>query len=204
MTRAAGAVVLVLACLVAPPSLRADDTPADDARAEDAPRIALSVSEGRVSLEAQDASLEAILDEIGDRTGVRVQFDEAGGAQLAGDLVTISLHDLPVEEVLRRLLRGRDFVLVSAAGRPAQAHVYGRSSEAAAGPAPAASPSSTPAGEPVERTGVAALRQQALTDPDPTARSRALEGLAASADQRAARDAVLEVLDRESNPGLLQ
>jgi len=200
----AGAVVLVLACLAAPPSPRADDTSSADARAVDPPSISLSVRDGRLSLDAQGAPLAAILDEIGDRTSVRVQIDEPGGAQLADELVTISLHDLPVEEALRRLLRGRDFVLVSSAGRPPEAHVYGRSTGAAAAPAPAASPSSAPAGEPVDRGSIAALRHQALTDPDPAARSRALEGLAASAEQRAARDAVLEVLDRESNPGLLQ
>jgi len=204
MRCAAGVAVLVVACLVAPPSLRADDDPADDLRADDTPPVTLTVNGGRVSLEARDAPLPAILDEIGQRTGAHVQVDKTAGAQLEGETVTLTLRDVPVEDALRQLLRGRDFVLVvSSPGRPAEAHVYGRSGQAGA-PPPAASVSSAPAGEPVDRASVAALRDRALTDPDPGARARALEGLAASADQRAARDAMLEVLERESNPGLLQ
>src|SRR5437773_1632522 len=51
---------------------------------------------------------------------------------------------------------------------------------------------------------VARLRGAALADPDPRERARALEDLAANLDQRAALDAVVEVLGRESNPGLLE
>ena len=51
---------------------------------------------------------------------------------------------------------------------------------------------------------VARLRGAALADPDPRERAQALEDLAANLDQRAALDAVVEVLGRESNPGLLE
>ena len=51
---------------------------------------------------------------------------------------------------------------------------------------------------------MARLRGAALADPDPRERARALEDLAANLDQRAALDAVVEVLGRESNPGLLE
>src|ERR1700751_2860729 len=50
---------------------------------------------------------------------------------------------------------------------------------------------------------VAGPRTPALAAPASSVRGRALEGLAAKADQPAARDAVLEVLERETNPGLL-
>ena len=188
--RAAGLLVLALACLAAPVA-RADDDSGDVAPAA----VRVSLEGGRLSLEARDASLQQILDTIADRTGVRVRLDPPAETQLDSDLITISFRDLPVEEALRRLLHGRDFVLVSGSGRPAEARVYGHSGQSAA-PSPAASPSSAPPGAAVDGTSVAALRQQALTDPDPSARARALEGLAANTGDQAARDAVLEILDR--------
>jgi hypothetical protein len=196
MNAAAAALAVVLASLAGPAGLRAD---------EDVPPVTLRVSEGRLSLDARDAPLQTILDEIGDRTGLRVRFDDPAQAQIGDELVTVSFERVPVEEALRRLLRGRDFVLVYSPGRLAEARVYGRSAEAPSGePPPAASVSSAPAGEPVDRSGVAALRRDALENPDPAARARALEGLAASGDQGAAHDAVLAVLERETVPGLLR
>jgi len=196
MRPAAAVLALALAALAGPGAARSDD---------DAPALTLTVSDGRVSLDARDAPLQAILDEIGDRTGLRVRFDEPGTAQIGDELVTLTLDAVPVEEALRRLLRERDFVLVYAPGRPAEAHVYSRSAEAAGGEAPpAASVSSAPPAEPVDRNGAAALRNEALGNPDPAARARALEGLAASADQKATRDTLLEVLEREHVPGLLR
>jgi len=193
MRGTACAVVVLLAGLTGAPTLRADDTPG----------ITLTVADGRVSLDAQDVTLKAILDEIGERTGVRVQFDESGEGQLEAELVTISLRDTPVEEALRQLLRGRDFVIVSSAGRPPEAHVYGRSG-AAAEPPPAASVSSTPSARPPDASGLARLRSEALESPDPAARGRALEGLAASGNWEWTREAAVAMLERESNSGLLQ
>ena len=197
MKHAAGAIALVLAGLAAAPSVRAQD---------DAPAISMTVSDGRLSLDARSAPLQSILNAIGDRTGVRVRLDEPGEARIGNGLVTIVLDAAPVEDALRRLLRGTDFVLVYSPGRLAEARVYGRNAEPAGAETapPAGSVDPVPAGEPQDRSSVAGLRSQVLGNPDPAARARALEGLAASADQRAVRDTVLEVLERESNPGLLQ
>ena len=191
MTRAMAA-ALALACLAVAPATRAQEP------------ITLTIADGRLSLDARGASLQTILDEIGDRTGLRVRLDDAGEAQLAGETITMALEAVPVEDALRRLLRGKDFVLVYSPSRLDEARVYGRSQARAREPAPAASVPSGPAGDPENRDTVTRLRDLALTSPDPAARAHALEGLAANADQRAVRDAVLEVLERESNPGLLQ
>lgn len=208
MTRAI-APALALAWLVVAPAARAQppERAPEPERAEapdNAPSITLTIADGRLSLEARDASLPAILDEVGDRTGLRVRLDDAGEAQLAGETVTMTLEGVPVEDALRRLLRGKDFVLVYSPNRLAEARVYGHSEERAGAPPPAASVPSGPVGDPESRDTVARLRNQALTSPDLAARAQALEGLAANADQRAVRDAVLEILERESNPGLLQ
>jgi hypothetical protein len=195
---AATAIVLAVVCL-ATPSARAEDEAADVVT----PAVTVNVVRGRLSLEARAASLPEILDAIADRTDLRVQLDRPAEALLDSAPITITLRDVPVEEALRRLLRGRDFVLVSGSGRPAEARLYSHR-EASPAASPAASPGSAPPGEAIDRTNVAALRRQALDDPNPRVRARALEGLAANADHQAARDAVLAVLERESNAGLLQ
>jgi len=197
--RRVGLLVLALTCLAAAPA-RADNDASDVAT----PAVSVSLDGGRLSLDARDASLTQILDAIADRTGLRVRLDQPAESQLDNELITVSFRDLPVEEALRRLLHGRDFVLVSNSGRAAEARVYGHSDQRSAAPPPAASPSSAPPAPATDGTSVASLRHQALTDPDPSARARALEGLAANPDDKAARDAVLEMLNRESNAGLLQ
>lgn len=210
MKRAAAAAALALAWIAVAPASRAqhpEPAPEPDRTQPDgAPSITLTIAGGRVSLDARDASLQAILDEIGDRTGMRVRLDEPGETQIAGETVTMTLEAVPVEEALRRLLRGKDFVLVYSPGRLAEARVYGhgRSDERASAPPPAASVPSGRAGDPENRDTVARLRAQALSSPDLAVRAQALEGLAANADLRAVRDTVLEVLARESNAGLLQ
>ena len=94
-------------------------------------------------------------------------------------------------------------MIVSAAGRPPEAHLYGRS-DAAAEPPPAASVSSTPSARPPDAPGLARLRSEALESPDPAARGRALEGLAASGNWEWMREAAVAMLEHESNSGLLQ
>ena len=175
--------------------------------------VVVTTEDGRVSLDVREAPLRKVLDEIRDRTGVRVRLDDAGQAKIADEIVTIQMESVPVETALRRLLRDKDLVLVYSPNRLAEAHVYGRSAgrpaaepppAASVGSGPAAAAGSGPAGAAESRETVARLREQALTNADVTARAQALEGLAAQPDQRAVRDVVLEVLDRESDPRLLQ
>src|SRR5205823_10560189 len=51
---------------------------------------------------------------------------------------------------------------------------------------------------------LARLRSEALENPDPGARGRALEGLAASGNRGWMREAAVAMLEYESNSGLLQ
>ena len=158
------------------------------ARADEAPRLEVALADGRLSGDAAEAPLQSILDRIGELSGARVRFGD-GDASSAGEPITIAFDRLPLEDGLRRLLKGKDFVLAYARSRLEEARVY----------------STTPLNAPsAPDAGVARLRGEALTNPDPQARLRALEGLAANADQRAALDAVVDVLEREANPGLLE
>jgi HEAT repeats len=171
------------------------------AAAEERP-FSLTVVEGRLSLEAHEAPLQELLDEVSERSGIRIRLDEPDQTQ---EPVTLELTAVPLEEALRRLLREKSFVLVYSPAALAEARVYGRRRAPAQDPTPGpADIGARPEGEPNDGSSVAGLRTQALTSRDPAERARALEGLAANADQPAARDAVVEVLERESEPGLLQ
>ena len=162
-------------------------------RAAGAAELSVELSNGLLSLHAADVPLRAILAEIARVTDVRIRATD--GAAPAGDetLTTLVLKDVRIDDAVRRLLTGRDFVLVySSTGRLREARVYEAATSASAR-------TSAPSGADVAR-----LRGAALADPDPRERARALEDLAANLDQRAALDAVVEVLGRESNPGLLE
>ena len=160
-------------------------------RAAGAAHLSVELSNGLLSLDAEDVPLQAILDEIGRVSGVPIHVSDADASP--GDtLTTLLLERVRVDEAVRRLLMGRSFVLVYATGALREARVY---------EAPPSASARTP--EP-EGADVARLRGAALADPDPRERARALEDLAANLDQRAALDAVVEVLGRESNPGLLE
>jgi hypothetical protein len=193
------------------------------AGARDASDFTLTVSGGRLSLEASDAPLPAILEAIAERTGVQVQFDERTHAKPPDEPVTVELHEVPVEDALRLLLRGRDIVFVYSPGRLAEARVYGASDKRpppsppppaasvrstpgnapAAGPEPA--PSSAPAAnQPPDAATLAQWRRDALENPDPTVRWRALEALAATGDRDRLREMAVAMLEHESDPALLQ
>ena len=160
-------------------------------RAAGAAHLSVELSNGLLSLDAEDVPLQAILDEIGRVSGVPIHVSDADASP--GDtLTTLLLERVRVDEAVQRLLMGRSFVLVYATGALREARVY---------EAPPSASARTP--EP-EGADVARLRGAALADPDPRERARALEDLAANLDQRAALDAVVEVLGRESNPGLLE
>jgi len=165
------------------------------ARADEAPRLEVALSDGRLSVDAAEVPLQSVLDRIGELSGARVRFGD-GDASNAREPITIAFAGLPLEDGLRRLLKGKDFVLAYARSRLEEARVYSTAPAASAGAAVHA-----PAAPDAD---VARLRGEALTNPDPQARLRALEGLAANADQRAALDAVVDVLEREANPGLLE
>jgi hypothetical protein len=132
-----------------------------------------------------------VLDEIGRVTGIRIRLDEHDTHKL-----TIAFEDLPVEEGLRRLLRGRSFFMVSrAAGSVDQAHILkGTRVQAGAGVGAGAR-----GGERVSQ-----LVSEAIANHDARTRARVLEGLPAGVGAREAADALIDVLQHESSPELVE
>lgn len=211
--RTAAAVALLVAGLVVAPAARADESSA----------ITLTVRDGLLSLAARDVPLQTIVEQITDRTGVRVRFDQSSASAL-DELVDIAIQDVSVENALRLLLRGRDLVFVYGPGRLAEARVYGRAASRPAAVPPAASVSSTPAaappvaaapgaatpaappvaGAPLDATTLTRLRSEALESADAGVRGRALESIAATGDAARIREVAVAMLDRETNAGLLQ
>jgi hypothetical protein len=211
--RTAAAVALLVAGLVVAPAARADESSV----------ITLTVRHGLLSLEARDVPLQTIVEAITERTGVRVRFDESSASAL-DELVEISLQDVSMENALRLLLRGRDLVFVYGPGHLAEARVYGRAARAPVAAPPAASVGATPAAPPsaalapgaappatppvaatpLDAATLTRLRSEALDSPDPDARARALESIAATGDGARIRDVAVAMLDRETNAGLLQ
>ena len=93
-------------------------------RAAGAADLSVQLSNGLLSLHAEDVPLRAILDEIARVTDVRIRATD--GAAPAGDETptTLVLADVRVDDAVRRLLTGRDFVLVySSTGRLREARV---------------------------------------------------------------------------------
>jgi len=220
--RTAVAVALLVAASLAAAPLWADEPSA----------ITLTVRNGLISLEARTVPLRAVVEAITERTGVRVLFDGSSRAAL-DELVDIAIQDVPVENALRLLLRGRNLVFVYGPARLAEARVYARAQATASAVPPAASVSSTPrtgspggggpaaaapramgpataapaarpSGPPADAATLAGLQREVLEHPDPVVRGRALESIVGSGDAARARDAALAMLDREPNSTLLQ
>ena len=143
---------------------------------------------------AEGVPLRSIVDKLGQVTGVRVRLDEG-----RDEPITIAFEDVPIEEGLRRLLRGRNFVFVSMPIDGVERARVFRTGDSRA------EPISVAAAGPAEQSGqLSQFRGEALSNPDARRRARALERLAARADDRASIDAVIEMLQRETDPGLLE
>lgn len=68
---------------------------------------ALRMSGGRLTARIVDVPLDRVIDALAGLTGARIDVDVA-----AGERVTVEFRDLPVEESLHRLLRGRQLIFV--------------------------------------------------------------------------------------------
>ncbi len=71
------------------------------------PRLSVVYRPPQLSVEARDVTLAQVLEAIGVRVGFTVV--DTGGARPG---LTVSLEDLPLDEVLRRLLSGENHVLI--------------------------------------------------------------------------------------------
>jgi hypothetical protein len=144
-------------------------------------------ADDRLTVSARDVTLEDLLAQVAERANVRVTFERP-----PTETVTTAFSGLPVDEALRRLLRGHSFVLVYEAGqRVSELRVVGPNGGSAAtatvrGPPgqPAAhggDPSARPPDVPVGRvTPVRELVKSVLQDEEATVRARSTAALAAA------------------------
>jgi hypothetical protein len=82
------------------------------ARAADEPRLKIDYDPPRLSVDAHGVTLPRVLTEIGARVGFSVI--ESGGGR--PEPMDVSIEKAPVDDVLRRLLRGENYTVVYGAG----------------------------------------------------------------------------------------
>lgn len=66
-------------------------------------QVLVSVKDGRLSVEARQAPLDALLAEISDQSGIAVSYDG-----LAAQFISIAFQDLALDQGLRKILEGQD------------------------------------------------------------------------------------------------
>ena len=72
----------------------------------------LSINNGLLTLEAQEADINKVLEEISARTGVEIEID----GNLEGT-ISISLHDVPLEEALKKIVINHEIVFSKKKGQ---------------------------------------------------------------------------------------
>jgi hypothetical protein len=142
----------------------------------------VSFKEGRLTVIAQGAALDRILDTISRQAGVAILGADQGGAEL----VSVQLQDIPLEDGLRRLLKDRDTFFFYGVEKDTPASlsavwVYPKGQGRGLAPVPAKDWASTK-----ELEGM-------LSDPDPKLRMRAYQGLV-QRKRELALDIVLKAL----------
>ena len=174
-----------------------------------APTVTATFRAPYLSVTAEEASLKDVLSAISRVTGISISMDVARSASFERQLPTISFRALEIEEVLRRLLRHRDVVLVYSAGGLDEVRIYegGATSGRLAlewperEPSPPSRPVKPPKASDTE--DLAELRALALGRGDADQRADALLKLWSSTDKDAARETALELLRRERAPDVL-
>jgi hypothetical protein len=170
---------------------------------------------GRLSVHAREVPLQLILTQISRVSGISIRVDRAEAARLGQALTTVDFEAVNLDDALRRLLNAENLILVYSASGLEEARVYRageRRSEERTVEA-----SALPSGLSIDRMArldvahethevarVARLRTEALGHDDVRRRSRALEALVGGADQQAALETMVEVLERESDSAFLR
>ncbi len=167
-------------------------------------------ADGRLSVRAPDVPLPELLAEVGRVAGISVRWTSAG--ETAGaERVTAALDSLPLGDVLRHLLRDRNYALIFTGSRLTEIWVL---SGGHTGPDPprgatpgrrqprsrAVDTAPSPDDEATSPARVAQLVQDTLGTATAAGRERALSLLTEHADFPTQRDAALAVLHQESDP----
>jgi hypothetical protein len=208
------AALLLLLTAGTAPALAQDEEP--PAGVQSAPRrpLRVTLSPKGLSVTAQDVPLDAVLREVSRVSGVAVYLEAGLDPTTTRTPTSAALKDLPIEEVLKRLLRDKNFVFGYRADRIDQVRIFGTGSgpfnrlasnvgSPAAGGRRAGVPGRAVRGDGPE-ADAAALESAALTHPDPAERARALSRLSDTGEDERARDAALSVLDRDQDPEVLR
>jgi hypothetical protein len=185
--------------------------------------LTVEVAEGTLSVTAQSAPLSEVLLAIGEQARARVRIESVLAASLGTQRVTGAFTRVPMEEGLRRLLRGRNFLLGYGPDGVDEIRVFvdGTSgfsdlvaAPSAAAPASKAAlieaqrraeaeaerPYQRPPDDPVR---LAQWRKTAMTSDDPDARVAALEELQQIRDHRFLVATLTEVMTRERDPDVV-
>jgi hypothetical protein len=165
----------------------------------------------RVWIHADHAPLGSVLGELARVAGIRVVVVEPGAPRLAAEVVSARLDGVPVDEAARRLLRGKNLILVYGRHRLTEIHLRGgRAPVAAAAPPEPGSPR-PPSGAAPDDAGIDdepgrldRLRERVLDHPDAGARVAALEALGGARDTARVVTTVAEVLARDRHPAVLE
>ena len=177
----------------------------------------MTLVDGRLSLEAHDVPLTQVLIKIGESAQARVLIESVLASEVAQARVTMSFTRLPIDDALRRLLQGRNFVLSYGASGVDEIRVYvdGKTGfrevttttlDQTAMPSkkrepPPATPSVRSPDDPAK---VARLRQAALGSPDAEARAEAFAELADIDDANLVVDTLIQALARERDSRVLE
>jgi hypothetical protein len=173
--------------------------------AVEASNPSVAIADGRLSVAARDVPLSSVLDAIGALGGIRIELDTAARSQCRAELTTVTFTSVPIEDALRRLLKGKDVVFRSGLDRVV-VRVYGSRGDRPPRDAPDA-----PVGRPVasgvdveDLSRVKRLQADAIGHSDAAKRSFALGRLAATADPSVVLETIVAVLERESNAQVLE
>ena len=195
------AIVCALACLTifVPATLKAEAEPMA------APFIEVAVEQGRLTVDVRDAPLDDVLQAVGEEAGIAVE--------LHGDLtaaVTNSFADLPLDEGIRRLLRGHSYTLSSSdAGRIGRIEISVLTSHRLESEPSAAKPSTPDAQQGKlqrirtlsgrkDAEAIAELSRLAGGDPSPAVRAQAIAALGRLRSQEASAPLALALTDPSS------
>jgi hypothetical protein len=182
----------------------------------------VEVDGGTLSVSARDSPLAEVLLAIGARVRARVLVESVLADQVGAQRVTSAFVRVPIEEGLRRVLRGRNFILGYGPAGVDEIRVYvdGKTGfqELTATRTPGVMPSKVSPSDAAKRAAarerslappaddparLARARRVVLTDPDPAARIEALEELAETKDETLLLGTLTDALAREKDPQVL-
>jgi hypothetical protein len=179
--------------------------------AEPAETLSVIVADGTLSLEATNAPLDRVLIKIGETIHARIVIETILAEDLAKARVDTSFIRVPVTAALRRLLRGRQYVMLYGPAGVDEIRVYvdgasGYRELTPPDPLTQSRPTSIPlAGwPPDDLAAIARLRQAVLHGPDASARAEALDELSNIRNTRLVVETLAEVLARERDSMVLR